>query len=133
MTKILLDACSLLSFLLDEKEASEIEIWFKKANQNQAKLYMSLINYGEVCIKIDQFFTEEKASEIKDLIKNNLSIQILNLDLKIIEQSASIKAKGGLAFPDAIALVTAKLNDLTLLTKDKEFEKFSKEYSILFL
>jgi len=133
MTKILLDACSLLSFLLDEKEAEQMESWFKKANQNKAKLYMNIINYGEVCIKIDRFFNEQKATETKELIKHNLSIQILNCDLKIIETAAKIKAKGGLAYPDAIALVTSKVNNSTLLTKDKEFQKFSKEYSILFL
>jgi predicted nucleic acid-binding protein len=133
MTKLLLDACSLLCFLLDEKEAEEMDSWFKKANQNKVKLYMSLINYGEVCIKIDQFFTAERALEIKDLIKNNLSIQILNCDLKIIETAATIKAKGGLAYPDAIALATSKANNSTLLTKDQEFKKFHKDFQILFL
>lgn len=133
MKKILLDACSLLSFLLDEKEADQIENLIKKASQGDIKLYMSLINYGEVCITIDKVFTEPKSFEIKELIKNNLSIQILNLDVDIIETAAKIKSKGGLAYPDAIALVTSQNYNLTLLTKDSEFKKFSKDFDILFL
>lgn len=133
MPKILIDSCSLLSLLLDEAEADKMTNWLQKARTGEVKLYMSLINYGEVCIKLDQFLDELSAEEAKENIKSNLFITILDVDMAIIESASKIKSGGGLAYPDAIALATCKTHDLTLLTKDSEFKKFTKDFEILFL
>jgi predicted nucleic acid-binding protein len=133
MSRYLLDACALLSFLLDEKEASSVEKILVQAKNGEVKLFMSLINYGEVCVRLEQFFDTVKAEEIKDDIKNMLDLNLLEASLEIVELAAKYKASGGLAYPDAIALATCKLQGLVLVTKDPEFRKFETEIAVNWL
>ncbi|MEI6728564.1 MAG: PIN domain-containing protein [bacterium] len=129
----LIDACSLLSFFLGEKESDKMENILNMANNNQTKLFMSLVNYGQVCMKFDQLLDEDEAKMKKEEIKTTLNITFLNLNLEITEQAAKLKSVGGLAYPDAFALATAKYHKLKLLTKDSEFKKFEGDFEIEWL
>ena len=131
--KFLLDACAVLSFLLDEKEAEKMQDIFTRSVNDENRLYMNLVNYGEICIVLNRYYSKNKAEEIQNLIKNTFKIEFLNLDLKLVEKAGAIKSNGGLAYPDAIALATSKIYNLTLLTKDQEFQKFTSDFDILFL
>lgn len=131
--KYLLDACVLIAYLFDETESDYIESLLRKSINGELEVCISAINYGEVCIFIHKNTAKPKSLKLLSSIKNNFNIQLLDVSLDIIEQAAVVKSVGGLSYPDAIALVTAQKHNLTILTKDREFEKFSKTHKIEFL
>ena len=128
-----LDSSALIAFFFGESGQDEVEKLLEDANANKCILYMSLINYGEVCFILRREMNEEDVEKLKFQIKNVFGIKMHMSDLESVEKVASYKALGGIAYPDCFALVTTQELKGKLVTKDKEFKKFENDVDIFWI
>ncbi|WP_096736948.1 type II toxin-antitoxin system VapC family toxin [Brachyspira sp. G79] len=80
---------------------------------SEYNVYTSIIS--EIELLCYPKITSKEENIIKDFLK---SIDILNLDNYIKNETILIKREISIKLPDAIILVTAKINNLILLTQD---------------
>ncbi len=82
------------------------------------KLYMSIISEMEM-LSFSELSIEDE-NNIKGLISK---CSVIPVDNDIKDKTIQIRRKDRLKLPDAIIAATAIVNDMTLVTADKEFEK----------
>jgi predicted nucleic acid-binding protein len=130
--KYILDSCALLSYILGEKEALVMK---DLLTDSKNTFYLNYINYGEIIFTLGKKGLQEKKLEVvKDNLKLYLGIKFVQTDnFEVIEMAANYKIDGGLSYFDALILASSKKYNLKIITKDKEFKKFSEEFDILFL
>jgi ribonuclease VapC len=130
-TKVL-DSYAVLAFLEDEPGADMVRGLILKAEENNLKLLMSVVNLGEVWYSIARTTSSEKADEIIHEIEG-LAIEIVDVDWQITRQAAAYKEKGNIAFADCFAAALAKRHKAELVTGDDEFKMIDKEIKISWL
>lgn len=130
--KYLLDSCALISYVMGEKEALAVKDLLKNTKN---EFFLNYINYGEILFILGKKGLKTQAlEEVKNSLKYYLNITFLKTDtFEIIELASELKTKGGLAYFDALVLASSQKHKLTIVTKDQEFKKFSKDFKILFL
>jgi predicted nucleic acid-binding protein len=130
--KYILDSCALLSYILGEKEALVMKDLLLNSKNT---FYLNYINYGEIIFTLGKKGLQEKKLEVvKDNLKLYLGIKFVQTDnFEVVEMAANYKIDGGLSYFDALILASSKKYNLKIITKDKEFKKFSSEFDILFL
>src|SRR3989344_3129552 len=104
----IIDSSALLAICLNEPEAEKMEWQLIRAREGKSSLFLSVVQYGEI-------------------------LSIIPVDRSTAEEAATAKARGGISYPDALVIATAKDRHAIILTKDREFQKFSKEVSIEWL
>jgi ribonuclease VapC len=62
-----------------------------------------------------------------------LEINLINPDLEQVYQAVEFKNCGGIAYCDCFVLALAKKHKATIVTGDKEFKKFEKDFRIEWL
>jgi len=130
--KYILDSCALLSYILGEKEALGMK---DLLTDSKNTFYLNYINYGEIIFTLGKKGLQEKKLEVvKDNLKLFLGIKFIQTDnFEVVEMAANYKIDGGLSYFDGLILASSKKHNLKIITKDKEFKKFSEEFDILFL
>lgn len=130
--KYLLDSCVLLSYILGEKEALRVKELLEDASH---QFHLNYINYGEVLFSLGKKgFPQALMEETKIILKQELKIKFLKTDdFASVELAAEIKTEGGLSYFDSLILASSRKHDLIIITKDQEFQKFTKDFDILFL
>ncbi|WP_300752582.1 type II toxin-antitoxin system VapC family toxin [uncultured Brachyspira sp.] len=87
---------------------------------SEYNVYTSIIS--EIELLCYPKITSEEENVIKDFLK---SIDIINLDNYIKNETILIKREISIKLPDAIILATAKANNLILLTQDEGILKYN--------
>ncbi|WP_020003373.1 type II toxin-antitoxin system VapC family toxin [Brachyspira innocens] len=87
---------------------------------SEYNVYTSIIS--EIELLCYPKITSEEENIIKDFLK---SIDIINLDNYIKNETILIKREISIKLPDAIILATAKINNLILLTQDEGILKYN--------
>lgn len=130
--KYILDSCALLSYILGEKEALVMK---DLLTDSKNTFYLNYINYGEIIFTLGKKGLQEKKLEVvKDNLKLFLGIKFVPTDnFEVVEMAANYKIDVGLSYFDALILASSKKHNLKIITKDKEFKKFSEDFDILFL
>jgi len=132
MKRYVLDSYSLLAYAEDEKGADEVGELLKKALDNQAELFLCVINWGEM-----YYITlREGGKERVELYKTTFAkypITIVDADKEITLQAAQYKAFHKVSFADAFAAALSKLKKGQLITGDKEFRSLEGEIKILWI
>lgn len=129
MKNFILDSYALLSYCEGEPGAREVAGYFKKALNNRLKLYLSVVNWGEMYY----IALRESGMERAELYRTTIAkypVQILNADLDQTLQAAFFKATYKISYADAYAAALAKLHEATLITGDDEFAPLKKEIQI---
>jgi ribonuclease VapC len=127
-TKVL-DSYAVLAFLEDEPGADMVRGLILKAEENNLKLLMSVVNLGEVWYAIARTYSTEKADQVIREIEG-LAIEIVDVDWQITRQAAALKAKGRIAYADCFAAALAKQHKAELVTGDKEFKVLEGEIKV---
>ena len=88
------------------------------------KISVSLITYAELLYGVYRSTNPQKSKSLLQGFFHDLSIEIINLDLKIVEEYAFLKAKlekkgQRLDEIDLLIAATAKFLSLTLVTENK--------------
>jgi ribonuclease VapC len=117
----LLDAFALLAYLQDEPAAARVEQVLEQAGKGKCRLFVSIINLGELLYIIERRGGASKAQEALALIQQ-LPIEILAADEPAVFSAAHIKAAHALSYADAFAVAAATHENACILTGDAEFK-----------
>jgi len=128
----IIDSSALLAICLNEPEAEKMEWQLIRAREGKSSLFLSVVQYGEILYIIEQRKGVQRRDEIREYILA-LPISFIPVNRSIAEEAAHIKAQGDISYLDAFAIGAAIDRHATILTKDREFRKFSKEVSIEWL
>jgi ribonuclease VapC len=127
-----LDTFALLAYLQDEPAAARVELLMEQAIKDKYRLYISIINLGEVLYIIERRGKASKAQEALALIRQ-LPIEILAADEPAVFSAAHIKASHALSYADAFAVAAALHENACILTGDVEFKGLEKMVKVEWL
>lgn len=125
-----LDAWAILAFLQgEEPAASRIREVIEGAQEGTVRLFISIVNIGEVYYRIGKLRNPKEAdSELKDL--SLLPIEVISADDETVLAAARLKMTHLLSYADAFAAVTVQQKDATLLTGDPELVELKRVVKI---
>jgi len=119
-TSFVLDAWAILALLQkEEPAASRVLQLLQEANTQGFKLYVSIINLGEVYYRIGRIKGRKEADEtLKSLYQ--LPVTILPATDQIVLEAASLKMELAISYADAFAAAETQRLKATLVTGDPE-------------
>jgi predicted nucleic acid-binding protein len=127
-----LDANAILDYVQDGSGAATMERVLREALRNDTALLISVINLGEVFYWLWRNQGEQKARQtINDLTL--LPLRIIPVDLPQALRAEEFKALHKIPYADGIAAALAVAQKATLITSDRDFEKFGRRIPILWL
>jgi|688.fasta_scaffold31784_9 predicted nucleic acid-binding protein len=132
MRTYILDSNAVVAYFQKEKSWQKVQTILAMGLTGQAKILMSSINFGEYLYTIHSKVSEK---EYKNNMKRfeALEINLINPDLEQVYQAVEFKNCGGIAYCDCFVLALAKKHKATIVTGDKEFKKFEKDFRIEWL
>lgn len=120
MNGAVLDAWAALALLRGEGEAAAlVRRYVRRAQTGNLRLFLSLINLGEVYYRISQLAGDERATEALDLLRE-LPIDFVQVKESVVLEAARLKAAHRLSYADAFAVATGRLEQAPVLTGDPE-------------
>ncbi len=132
MTNYVLDANALLDFLDVGPGAQRVRTILHEAHEHRARVFISVLNYGEVYYVIWQKRGEEKARQtMASLLR--LPIEVVDVDITQAMRAGEIKAVHKIPYVDCVAAALASLQQATLVTSDHDFEKLGRHFPILWI
>ncbi len=119
-TTFVLDAWAILALLQkEEPAASRVLQLLQEANRQVLKLYVSIINLGEVYYRIGRVKGKKEADEtLKSLYQ--LPVTILPATDQIVLEAAALKMELAISYADAFAAAETQRLKATLVTGDPE-------------
>jgi ribonuclease VapC len=116
----LLDSWAVLAYLKKEPPADlRIKALLEQARQGTIRLFISVINLGEVYYNVGRLRGEASAEYILAEFKL-LPVEILPADEGTVFAAARWKMKYPISYADAFAAATAEQRDATLVTGNPE-------------
>lgn len=126
-----LDASALVGLLTNTPGAKGVERLLRGARAD-APLLVSVVNWGEVFYISWQRHGEESARQtLTDLLQ--LSIRIVPVDVPQALKAGELKAVHKIPYADCFAAALATLNQATLVTSDRDFEKLGRHFPIMWI
>ena len=132
MKRYVLDSYSLLAYAEDEKGADAVEDILTKALDNQAEIFLSVINWGEMYYIALREGGKERAELYRETFAR-YPITIVEANKELTLQAAYFKANYKISYADAFAAALAKNRKANLVTGDKEFKTLDGEIKISWL
>lgn len=120
-TAFVLDSYSLLAYLQDEPVGTRIEKLLDNAKKEKCRLFLSLINLGEILYIIERRGGIAKAQDALALIRQ-LPVEIPLVDEQTVFTAAHIKANHAISYADAFVVATALQENAIVVTDDPEFQ-----------
>ncbi len=123
-----MDACALIAFFNGEKGSTVILKLFKKAQKEEAKLFLHAINLCEIYYDCYRSSSKEKALELLNKIEK-LPVEIIyEVDRELIEEAGRFKATERLSLADAFAVALSVIKKGRLVRSDHgEFDVIEKK------
>jgi len=116
-----LDSFALFAYLEGEAGMSRVRSILARAEADEATIYLSLINLGEVLYTTEREQGLAKAQQTLAAIEQ-LPIQIVEVSRATVLSAAHIKAHYAVSYADAFAVVTAQEYNGIVVTGDLEFK-----------
>ncbi len=120
-TAFVLDSFALLAYLKDEAAAARIEKLLDNAGKEKCRLFLSMINLGELLYITERRGGVVKAQDALALIRQ-LPIEIVHVDEQVIFAAAHVKANHAISYADCFAVATAVQENAAIVTGDPEFQ-----------
>ncbi|HTG01484.1 MAG TPA: type II toxin-antitoxin system VapC family toxin [Nitrospirota bacterium] len=125
----ILDSYALIAHFEDEPGGIQVEKLLKAAQTGKTKLFLSVVNFGEVYYTTLRERGEEKAEEVK-LILEQLPIISVAADKEITLEAAKLKGRYEVAYADCFAAALGIRKKAKVVTGDPEFKKFGDDVVI---
>jgi ribonuclease VapC len=125
-----LDSHALLAYFEGEPSGVPVRALIHEAEQRRIRLYLSLINWGEVVYIVRREKGEVAAHEIVARI-DILPITLRGIDRTLVHAAAALKAQHPIAYADAFAAATASALQVPVVTGDPEFRRLEPAVKIL--
>jgi predicted nucleic acid-binding protein len=126
----LLDTSALFAFTDNEEGADSVQRVLEDAKKGKVAVYVSAMSIMELYYVTRQEIGEDAATQIVALTRS-LPAKELPLRDDLILPAGDLKARYHISVADAWIAATAKVNHLTLLHKDPEFEPLKEELDVL--
>jgi predicted nucleic acid-binding protein len=132
MKRYALDANALLALVNSEPGAERVRSILHESRETRAECAISVLSWGEVYYVLWQKRGEEKARQTLAKLART-SIQIIPVELPQALKAAELNAQHKIPYVDCIAAALAGLQQATLVTSDRDFEKLGRHFQILWL
>ena len=129
-SRFVLDSFAVIAFLRDEEGADKVERILKEARGNKNKLYMHVINLGEIYYNV---FKEEGANfaNIVWARVKNLPVEFIDdLSEDLLLNAARIKGTYPISYADAFAAATSVVKSASLITGDPDFKLLERDSKV---
>jgi predicted nucleic acid-binding protein len=117
-----IDSYALLAYLEAESAGNRVRELLEAAEGGKCRLYMCVVNLGEVMYIVERERGLPKAQETLARI-DELPIEIMNADRTLTLAAAHLKTDCHIAFADCFAAALAQVKNAPLVTGDPEFRK----------
>lgn len=97
---------------------------FKQAERNQAGLFISAINLGEVLYILLKYLDEQRAFRYIQALQH--AVTVVDADVNRTLDAAAFKHRYKLGYADSFAASLALASKATLVSADPSFEKVGK-------
>lgn len=104
--------------------AEEVHDLFLQAQRKQARLFMSVINVGEVFYILLRDIGEQRALHYIQVLQHG--VMIVEADISHTIQAATLKHRHKLGYADSFAAALALASRATLVSADPSFESVGK-------
>jgi ribonuclease VapC len=125
-----LDSHALLAYFEGEASGAIVRELIQDAERRRVRLYLSLINWGEVFYVVRRAKGEVAAHEIIARL-DILPIVLRSVDRRVVQAAASLKAAHPIAYADAFAAAPANMLDVPVVTGDPEFRSLEPDTKVL--
>ena len=128
----ILDSYALLAFLQGEAGGEQVRDILKKALNDQAAVFLSVINLGEIYYIVARKKGRQTAQEIlEDMVK--LPVEILDARTERVLAAADVKARHPLSYADAFVAAAAIEFSATIVTGDSKFRAVEARCTVLWI
>lgn len=131
MKTYVLDASALVRYLSNGAGAEKVHALIQKAANREARLLISVINWGEVLYSLARIAGLEQAR--MDLRAMDSFIETVETDESSAETASVVRLQFKLGYADCFAAVLAMRMQATLVTSDPDFSRLGKELKVLSL
>ncbi len=125
--RFVFDGYALLALVEDEPGAREVAALVA---DEQAELYLNVVNLGEVYYIIARWQGEAAAEEVVRAVMEEDSFRLVEATWPRVKEAARIKAKGGLSYADAFVLALAVEMGAPVVTGDPEIRAAAGELGV---
>ncbi len=116
----MLDAWAILAFLQkEEPAAARVKQLLIETEQGNVRLFVSIINLGEVVYRIGKVRGEKEAFDTLTQIRR-LPLEIVQAAEETVLAAARLKIRWPISYADALAAATAESLNAVLVTGDPE-------------
>jgi predicted nucleic acid-binding protein len=130
MKRVVLDASALMTFFENRPGAAKVEALLQQAVAGKLRLFMSVVNWGEVYYSTWRAHGPGIARKIIQDIAQ-LPIDVVPADLALAHAAAELRATHKLPYTDAFAAALATHHHAALATSDQDFATVEKKLTIL--
>ncbi len=127
-----LDSFALLAYLNGEEGHQRVAQVLGQAQEEQTRLYLSFINYGEVVYIVERARGLTEAHRTIAAV-DQLPIEVIEADRRLTFAAAHVKANYPLAYADCFTIALAQDKAATVLTGDPEFKSIESLANIEWL
>lgn len=113
----------------DEPGCGQVKELLEAALKDQCRLYMCMVNFGEVVYIVERERGLSKAQETIARVEE-LPIAIVDVDRILTLAASHLKANCAIAYADCFAAALAQIKYATLITGDPEFHKIKPECNV---
>ena len=128
--RFVLDSFAVIAFLQDEKGADKVEEILKEAERGKTKLYMHVLNLGEVYYNVFKDEGENLANSVWAKIKNYPVEFVDDLSENFLLSAERIKGTYPISYADAFAAATSIEKEAMLITGDPDFKLLERDGKI---
>ncbi|MHB8844011.1 MAG: PIN domain-containing protein [Nitrospirota bacterium] len=120
-----LDSYALLAHFEDEAGGVQVEKIPKAAQAGKTKLFLSVVNFGEVYYTAFRERGRENADDVKSVMEQ-LPITLVPADRDHALEAAKLKGAHAVAYADCFAAALGMRKKARVVTGDPEFRKFGE-------
>jgi ribonuclease VapC len=120
-----LDSYALLAHYEDEAGGEHVRKLLRAAQAGKAKLFLSVINLGELYYNTLRERGREKADEVW-FMTQQLSLSLVLADEDMTMEAARLKGTHAVAYADCFAAALGIRKKAKVVTGDPEFKKFKE-------
>ena len=124
-----MDSYALLAFFEAESGNERVRTLLETAEEGKCRLYMCVINLGEVMYIVERERGLPKAQAILSRI-DEFAIEIVDADRVLTLSAAHLKMDCPIAYADCFAAALSQMKNAALVTGDPEFRKIKAEYNV---
>ncbi len=127
-----LDSFALLAYLQGEPGMPRVQAILAEAQDDATKVWMSLINFGEVVYAFRRRRGLDATQDMMALV-DHLPVHIAGVDRGVVLAAANIKATRRVSYADAFAVALAQEKNAKVVTGDPEFKQVEDTVRVAWL